>query len=444
MTYYGRILFAAIWLSTTGLVAANAAQQVNNTVGTPKTDTLYTPSDVRMAWWQNARFGMFIHWGIYAVPAHAEWYMTYGHVPLNKYEEYAKQFDPTKFNADHWVKIAKEAGMKYLVITAKHHDGFCMFNTKATSYNVVKATPWHKDPLLALSRACHRYGIRFCVYYSIMDWHSPDQAAANPDSEHPTYNPTSFVSGKKEAYIEYMKTELKELIDQYHPALIWFDGEWMNGWTDQDGRNLYSYLRSLDSNLIINNRIKGAGDYETPEQQIPPNGLPGHDWETCMTINGSWGYNAEDHNWKSADTLLCNLIDIASKGGNYLLNVGPDATGVIPQPEVQRLKEMGAWLKINGQAIYGTTASPFKEQLPWGRCTRKESKNSTILYLTVFNWPSDGKLIAPDLTNKVISSTLLENGTKLQSTSTANGLIISVPTNAPDSIASVIKVVIKK
>jgi alpha-L-fucosidase len=241
-----------------------------------------------------------------------------------------------------------------------------------------------------------------------------------------------------------MKTEFKELIDQYHPALIWFDSEWMNGWTDQDGRNLYSYLRSLDSNLIINNRIKGAGDYETPEQQIPPNGLPGHDWETCMTINGSWGYNAEDHNWKSADTLLCNLIDIASKGGNYLLNVGPDATGVIPQPEVQRLKEMGAWLKINGQAIYGTTASPFKEQLPWGRCTRKESKNSTILYLTVFNWPSDGKLIAPDLTNKVISSTLLENGTKLQSTSTANGLIISVPTNAPDSIASVIKVVIKK
>ncbi len=446
MIYYGRILFAVIGLSVTGLVAANAAQQVNNTVGKTNTKTTAKQSDARMAWWQDARFGMFIHWGIYAVPAHAEWYMTNGHVPRGKYEEYAKQFDPTKFNADQWVKIAKEAGMKYLVITSKHHDGFCMFNTKATSYNVVKATPWHKDPLLALSRACHRYGVRFCVYYSIMDWHSPDQLAANPDAENPTYNPTSFVPGKKEAYIAYMKAELKELIDQYHPALIWFDGEWMNGWTDQDGRNLYGYLRSLDPKLIINNRIKGAGDYETPEQQIPPNGLPGHDWETCMTINGSWGYNAEDHNWKSADTLLHNLIDIASKGGNYLLNVGPDATGVIPQPEVQRLKEMGAWLKINGQAIYGTMASPFTEQLPWGRCTRETTTEGTTLNLLVFDWPKDGKLFVPKLKNPIADAYLLTvsgEHKQLKTVNSNDGVIIFVPPVAPDKIASVIVLKIK-
>ncbi len=446
---YGSIIFIIIFLLTaTKLLAVNTTQPINYNASISYVDTLHTQSEVRMAWWRKARFGMFIHWGIYAVPAHAEWYMSNGHVPRAKYAEYAKQFDPVKFNANRWVKIAKDAGMKYLIITSKHHDGFSMFNTKATSYNVVNDTPWHKDPLLALSKACRRYGIKFGVYYSIMDWHSPYQKAAKPDPVHPTYNPTSFVSGKKEVYIEYMKTQLKELINQYHPAVLWFDGEWMKGWTAQDGKKLYHYLRTLDPSLIINNRVKGAGDYKTPEQKIPPNGLPGQDWETCMTINHSWGYNAQDKHWKSAETLIRNLVDIASKGGNYLLNVGPEASGIIPAPEVQRLKEMGDWLKVNGEAIYGTNASPFKKQLTWGRCTQKVTTEGTTLYLIVFDWPKDGKLLVPGLKNKIADAYLLKDNVldkhkHLKTTTNDNGVTISVPSKVPNKIASVIVLKIK-
>jgi alpha-L-fucosidase len=449
LTDSSRLLSAILILATIFnfffLASTVSAAEDSDSAAPPQGSLTYQE---RMQWWTDARFGMFIHWGIYAVPAHAEWYMNNGRVPRDKYAEYAKEFDPTNFNADQWVKIAKSAGMKYLVITSKHHDGFCMFNTKATSYNVVDDTPWHKDPLKALSKACRKYGVKFCVYYSIMDWHSPDQKAADPDPEHPTYNPTSFVPGKKEAYIQYMKTELKELITQYHPALIWFDGQWMNGWTDRDGRELYHYLRSLDPKLIINNRVKGAGDYETPEQHIPPNGLPGHDWETCMTINNDWGYDANDHDFKSVKVLLHNLIDIASKGGNYLLNVGPTAGGVIPQPEVERLEGMGQWLKVNGRAIYGTAASPFTKQLPWGRCTQKATAKGTTLYLHVWDWPQDGKLLVPGLKNKIARAYLLKSNfigwhNHLRAVNEADGVMITVPSKAPDKISSTIVLKIK-
>ncbi len=392
--------------------------------------------EARMQWWVDARFGMFIHWGSYAIPAKGEWYMTNGHVPRGQYEKYAEEFNPTKFDADLWAKTAHDAGMKYLVITSKHHDGFCMFDTKATSYNVVEATPWHKDPLKALSAACRKYGVKFSVYYSIMDWHSPYQAAADPDPEHPTYNPTHFKPGEKGAYIDYMKTQLKELVTQYHPAVIWFDGGWMNGWTEKDGQEIYDYLRKLDPTLIINNRVGGAGDYETPEQQIPPNGIPGHDWETCMTINNNWGYNSSDFDFKSSKTLLRNLIDIASKGGNYLLNVGPTAEGIVPEPEVARLDTMGMWLKMNGDAIYGTTASPFTTQLPWGRCTQKPGK----LYLEVFDWPADGELVLHGVTSKPQRTFILSDKAHapLKVDRKGDALVISVPKAEPDSICTVV------
>ncbi len=392
---------------------------------------------VRMEWWANAKFGMFIHWGIYAVPAHAEWYMNNGHVPRAVYEKYAKEFDPTEFNADRWVKLAKNAGMKYLVITSKHHDGFCMFNTKATNYNVVKATPWHLDPLKALSEACRKYGVHFGTYYSIMDWHSPYQVASDPNPEHPTYNPTHFKPGKKGDYIRYMKTQLKELVTQYHPQVMWFDGGWMEGWTPKDGKDIYDYLRKLDPKLIINNRLTGAGDYETPEQYIPPNGFPGHYWETCMTINNDWGYNAADHDFKSSKTLLRNLIDIVSKGGNYLLNVGPTAQGIIPKPEADRLDTIGTWLKTNGPAIYGTTASPFTTQLAWGRCTQKTGK----LFLEVFDWPSDGKLVVHGLFNKPERAFILsdEGMSSLNVEKEGDALVVDVPKTMPDEICTVVE-----
>ena len=404
--------------------------------------------DARMAWWREARFGMFIHWGLYSQAAGywegkptggaGEWIMNDMQIPRAQYATLASQFDPVKFNADQWVQTAKAAGMRYLVITSKHHDGFCIFNTKATGYNVVDATPWHKDPLLELSQACRRHGVKFCVYHSIMDWHSPDQLPARPDPEHPEYNPTSFAPGKKEAYVQYLRSELKELITQYHPAVLWFDGQWINGWSDADGRSLYGYLRGLDPALIINDRVKGAGDYETPEQYIPLNGLPSHDWETCMTMNDTWGYKRDDNNWKSTETLIRNIVDIASKGGNYLLNVGPTGEGLIPDASVERLKEIGQWMKVNGVAIYDTTASPFARQLPWGRCTTKTHGNKTTLYLHVFNWPADGRLIVPGLHNKISTAYLLASNERLAVQNSEEGVIVSLPAASPDKISSTV------
>ena len=389
-----------------------------------------------MDWWRDARFGMFIHWGIYSVPADGEWYMNDAHVPVGEYEKYALKFDPTQFDADTWASIAHDAGMKYLVITSKHHDGFSMFRTSATKYNVVDATPWGKDPLKELSEACRRHGIKFCVYYSIMDWHSPYQEADRPDSIHPTYNPTHFKPGEKDKYISYMKTQLSELINQYHPAVLWFDGGWMNGWTSKDGIGIYEFLKGLDPELIVNNRIGGAGDYETPEQVIPPNGIPGEDWETCMTINNNWGYNATDTSFKSARTLIRNLVDIASKGGNYLLNVGPTDLGVIPQPEVDRLEAMGRWLRENGSAIYGTTASPFSSQYDWGRCTGKDK----CLYLTVFDRPADGIIQLVGLYSRPTEAYVQTDSEKspLKLSVNADTTSIAVPSAGGDPIAYVV------
>jgi alpha-L-fucosidase len=217
---------------------------------------------------------------------------------------------------------------------------------------------------------------------------------------------------------------------------MWFDGGWMEGWTPKDGKDIYNYLHKLDPSLIINNRLTGAGDYETPEQQIPPNGIPGHYWETCMTINDDWGYNAADSNFKSSETLIRNLIDIASKGGNYLLNVGPTAMGVIPKPEVDRLDTMGTWLKANGEAIYGTTASPFTTQLPWGRCTQKPGE----LFFEVFDWPKDGKLVIHGVHSKPERAFILSDKerTTLKVSRRGDALVVNVPDREPDKICTVV------
>ena len=391
--------------------------------------------DARMAWWRAARFGLFVHWGVYAVPAQGEWYMTNAKVPIPTYEAFAARFDPVKFDADRIAATAEAAGQKYLVITAKHHDGFCMFRTATTRYNVVDATPWHTDPLALLAPACRRHNVKFCCYYSIMDWHSPDQQAKDPSATRPTYNPTHFQSPEhKAAYVAYMKAQLKELIEQYHPAVLWFDGEWASGWTAADGVDLVAYLYGLDPALILNDRTKGGGDYGTPEQKVPAGGN-GKDWETCMTIGQTWGYAAADRQYKPADVLIRNLCDIASKGGNYLLNVGPTPLGTIPQPEVDSLRGIGDWLTVNGDAIYGTTAGPFAAgQLPWGRATRK----GNTLYLIVFDWPKDGKLVVPLATSVTRAYCLADKGGALTAASTPTGVTIRVPAVAPDETASVV------
>jgi alpha-L-fucosidase len=258
--------------------------------------------------------------------------------------------------------------------------------------------------------------------------------------------------GQKPVYVAYMKAQLKELVTQYDPAVLWFDGEWVDWWTEADGKDLYAYVRSLKPSILINNRVgkgrKGmeglnksdqeyAGDFGTPEQQIPATGLPGVDWESCMTMNTTWGFKSYDDQWKSPATLIRNVIDTASKGGNYLLNVGPTAEGEIPQPSVERLAAIGRWMKVNGESIYGTTASPFAGGLPWGRATVKGNR----LYLHVFDWPADGRLQVPGFTGSASRAYLLADRSRTLTLQPASGtLTIQIPGAAPDPIASVIVV----
>ncbi|HZI31647.1 MAG TPA: alpha-L-fucosidase, partial [Candidatus Binatia bacterium] len=348
-----------------------------------------------------------------------------------------------KFNAADWVKAARNAGMKYIVITTKHHEGFGMWPSKLTDW-CIKSTPFKRDPLKELAAACKKEGIKLCFYYSIMDWHSPLYAPRKPWNDI-AINPPDF-----DAYDNYMKGQLKELLTNYGPiGLLWFDGHWESTWTYDRGVDLYNYLRKLQPNLIINNRVGSCadplpgqirpGDYLTPEQTIPPNGYgPGVDWETCMTMNDTWGYKRQDHNWKSTQTLIRNLVDIASKGGNYLLNVGPTGEGLIPEASIERLKEIGDWMKVNGVAIYDTTASPFARPLPWGRCTAKVSGKTTTLFLHIFDWPANGKLLVPGLMNHVKGASLIVDGKKLAVENRQDGVVISVPATAPDPISSTI------
>jgi alpha-L-fucosidase len=436
--------------------AVNAQQQPVLT-----TSETQAQRDQRMRWWREARFGMFIHWGLYAVPAGeyngkrsdriGEWIMEWANIPRADYEKFTTQFNPVKFNAKEWVRIAKDAGMKYIVITSKHHDGFALYDSKVSNYDIVDASPYRRDPIKELAAEAKKQGLIFCFYYSILDWHYTsayvDAPGKDPTAGHRT---TKLKPGGKEEYLRYMKEQLRELVTGYDPGVLWFDGEWQDWWTEEDGKELYQYVRSLKPNIIINNRVgrgregmKGlsktdqtyAGDFGTPEQQIPPNGLPGVDWESCMTMNTTWGFKFYDDKWKSAEVLIRNLIDIASKGGNYLLNVGPTAEGIIPAPSVERLAAVGRWMKVNGESIYGTTASPYTTQPAFGRVTSKPGR----LYLHVFNWPADGNLVVPSL-GKPLKGAYFLAGSKrsLQVSESSNGLIVKVPNQVPDPIATVI------
>jgi len=398
--------------------------------------------DARMKWWREAKFGMFIHWGVYSVPAGiykgkkipgiGEWIMHNAKIPVAEYREFAKQFNPVKYNPDEWVKLAKDAGMKYIVITSKHHDGFALFDSKVTDWDVVDATPYKKDLLKPLAEACQRHGIKLGFYYSqAQDWNHPGGAAAGGH-----WDPAQ--DGSMDEYIDKIAVpQVREILSNYGPiAILWWDTPInMNA---ERAKKLIALLR-LQPGIIHNNRLGGGfhGDTETPEQYIPPTGFPGRDWEVCMTMNDTWGYKSYDNNWKSTKTLIRNLVDIASKGGNYLLNVGPTSEGLIPEPSVERLKEIGKWMKVNGEAIYATTASPFKK-LAWGRCTKKIQGDQTILYLHVFDWPQDGSLLVPGLKNKALSAKLLATGETLAFKNTDEGVTITVPKTAPDEISSTV------
>jgi len=380
---------------------------------------------------------MFVHWGLYAIPAGrwqgkdipgiGEWIMDKAKIPVPEYERLVPQFNPVKFDARQWVKVARNAGQRYLVITTKHHDGFCLWDSNLTDYDIM-ATPFKRDVLRELADACREDGwVRLGFYYSILDWHHPDARGENWPK-----------------YAQHMKGQVKELLTGYGPiGVMWFDGQWVREWTAEQGKDLEAFCRSIQPQVIINNRVgKGRpddGDYQTPEQKIPAAAVAGKDWETCMTMNDTWGYKSKDQNWKSAADLLRKLVDIASKGGNFLLNVGPTAEGIIPDESVKRLEEMGAWLKVNGESIYGTTANPLPA-LPWGRCTAKAGR----LYLHVFDWPT-GPLKVPGVKGQVARAYLLADADAkpLKIAAGEDGITIDLPPAAPDPVITVIVLELK-
>lgn len=397
--------------------------------------------DAKMAWWREAKFGMFVHWGVYSVtggqykgrelPNSAEWMMNRGKIPIAEYEQYAAQFNPTKFDADEFVKRAKNAGMKYLVITAKHHDGFGLFDSKASSFDMVDSTPSKRDIMKELARACRDHGLRFGFYYSqAQDWHHPGGHGNNWDKTIERVSTDEYVRDKA-------APEVKQLLTEYGPiAIFWWDTPRK---MSQESFDLLHSLTSLQPGVITNDRLGDdyKGDHKTFERKIPKRGPTDADWEVCMPISGSWGYKKIDRSFKSKETLIHNLVDIVSKGGNYLLNVSPTGEGALLPEATERLEAIGEWMKVNSESIYGTSASPF-EKLEWGRCTKKVYAKGADLYLHVFEWPEDGKLLVPGLKNEILQAYTMAGWESLATASTDAGTVVSLPSEPTDQYCSVL------
>jgi alpha-L-fucosidase len=418
-------------LGIAGIMLFNSCNQ------TPPKVTV--PED-RMQWWNDSKFGLFIHWGVYSVPAGfyqdkpvegiGEWIMNRGKIPVVEYKKFASFFNPVKYDPEAWVKMAKNAGMKYIVITSKHHDGFALFDSKVTDWDVVDATPYGKDLLKPLAEACRKEGIKLGFYYSqAQDWNHPGGAASGGH-----WDPVQ--DGNMDEYIDKIAVpQVREILSNYGDiAILWWDTP-----VDMNPQRAAKFLPIIAEypKLITNNRLGGgiAGDTETPEQFIPSTGFPGRHWEVCMTMNDTWGYKKNDDNWKSTKDLIFKLSDIVSKGGNFLLNVGPTSEGEIPKASVERLGQVGQWMQVNSEAIYGTQASPFP-YLPWGRATLKGNR----LYLHVVSWPTDGTIKLP-LMNKVTKAWLLADpNTGIELKQGDMSVELKVPAQAPDSILSIIAV----
>ena len=406
-----------------------------------------TEKDRRLQWFRDAKFGLFIHWGIYAIPAGewdgkiypgaSEWVLYRAMAPVEEYRKLASRFNPVEFNADEWAKLAHDAGMKYLVITSKHHDGFAMYHSQASAYNIVDTTPFKRDPMKELAEACAKYNIKLCFYYSqTQDWNEPNGIGNDWDFG------SDSLKNFTQYYQEKVIPQVREILTQYGPiGLIWFDTP--RNMTAEQSKELADLVHELQPDCLVDGRIgNNMGDYQTKGDNRLPSGSIEIDWETPATMNHSWGYKESDHDWKSTKQLIRALVEVTAKGGNYLLNVGPTAKGTIPQPSVDRLRQVGDWLKIYGDAIYDTRMSPWVIPPEWGMITVKGNK----LYLHVFDWPSDRKLLLLGLRSRVKKASLLGGGANLtftQNSGDAPGqpsLSVDLPVAAPNENVSVVVV----
>jgi alpha-L-fucosidase len=442
----------SLYTGTLALCASAIAQPGTKPLPAPKSH------DEKMQWFREAKFGLFIHWGLYSIPAGewkgqpiggiGEWIMNFAKIPVKEYEQLAGQFNPVKFDAEQWVQMAEDAGMKYIVITSKHHDGFAMYGSEVSKYNIVDATPFHRDPLKELAAAAARHHIKFGFYYSqSQDWHEPNGAG----------NTWDFGPDDKKDYDQYLRgkaePQVKELLTHYGPVcLIWFDTPKMM--TGDRAKRFADILQTMQPATLIDGRLGEKGDYvSTGDNAIPHLPIQG-DWEVPATLNKTWGFKKDDVDWKSPAELIFKLVDIASKGGNYLLNVGPTSEGVIPQASQDNLRAVGRWLKVNGESIYGVHATPFGAELgapdatrldkngkpafnmatEW-RCTAKPGK----LYIHLLKYPQ-GAFALAKAPAKVTKAYMLADQarTALKVAQTGASVSVTLPEKAPDAVDSVL------
>ena len=383
------------------------------------------PDPKAMKGWQDMRFGMFIHWGPVSLTGHEIGWSRGKQTPVEEYDNLYKRFNPEKFDANEWARIAKDAGMKYMVITAKHHDGFCLWPSEVTDYDISE-TPFKRDVLDELSKACKKHGIRFGTYYSVCDWHHPAFPLGSPGGKTKKPNPDL------KAYDKYLRAQTRELVNNYGPlATMWFDVPQV--YTSDYGVDMVKALRELQPDIIINNRAyKGApGDYTTPEQKIGGFNRA-HPWETCMTICRQWAWKPNDQ-MKSLQQCLQTLILTAGGDGNLLFNVGPMPDGRIEPRQVDRLKEMGEWLAKYGDCIYGTRGGPFKPG-KWGAST---CKGNTV-YLFVMQWSPDNTLLLPAMEHRIMKAKSLSGG-EVAFEQTDTDTTVSMPKSDHAPIATVIE-----
>ena len=393
--YLGTMGKGALLAASAAAMSCAPAQKVSEQkeLGSQKKEDLTPPPDHerRIQWWREAKFGMFIHWGLYSVLGRHEWAMEVEGIPVAEYQELAKQFKPQPNAARAWAKLAKQAGMKYMVMTSKHHEGFCHFDSKLTDYCAPKQGPG-RDLVKEFVEAARAEGLRFGFYYSLMDWHHPAGAKCATDE------------AARRRFVDYIHGQIRELLTNYGKIdILWYDVNWpldIKGWESQ---KMNEMVLNLQPDIIVNNRNGLAGDFGTPEQEIRAE-EGSRDWESCMTMNESWGYHRADDNWKSPKTVVRNLIACARDGGNYLFNIGPKPDGSIPEESIRILESVGKWTSKYGSTIYGAPKCDVKSSL-FANFTRK----GNTLYMHVHFWPGSTVSLG-GLTTKVKSAQLLPGG----------------------------------